>query len=300
MADYQILKESVAAVIKNNGNQEISGDLLQSTLFSIINTLGTGYQFAGVASSAVVPGTPDAKLFYVAEGPGIYDHFNNLVVNDGELAFFIIPGGGASWYKMAVPIGVAGFAMYGTGRYPYGSLPAIPTVKGRYFVIAYRVVSGVYYEYLYTSDPAVNGGVWTNVRQTGRMRVLANESVTNRRPDTASLAYMYQEIDNALNFAIDATNLENFSGSWADADSEYFPGQDYVETAIVPLASSARPVCLRIDYQNYTEILPLTYRFETQGTVRLVFGGLGTNFGKTIEMEIDTDLQTINIELYEI
>lgn len=105
MADYQILKEAVAAVIKNNGNQEITGDLLQSTLFSIINTLGTGYQFAGVASAAVVPGTPDAKLFYVAEGPGIYNHFNNLVVNDGELAFFIIPGGGASWYKMAVPIG---------------------------------------------------------------------------------------------------------------------------------------------------------------------------------------------------
>ena len=300
MADYQIIKEAVAAVIKNNGNQEITGDLLQTTLFSMINTLGTGYQFAGVADGAVVPGTPDAKLFYIAKGPGVYNHFSNLVVNPGELAIFFIPEGYGSWYKMAVPIGVAGFAMYGIGRYPYGSLPAIPTVQGRYFVIAYRVVSGIYYEYLYTSDPAVNGGVWTNVRQTGRMRVLANESVTNRRPDTASLAYMNQEFDNKLNFAINATNLDEFSGSWADADSEFFPGQDYIEMAIVPLASSARPVCLRIDYQSYTEILPLTYRFEAQGTIRLAFGGLGINFGKKIDMELDTDLQTINIEFYEI
>ena len=298
--NYELLKSVIAETIKANGNNEITGSLLQSVLLTAVNTLGEGYQFAGVADEAVIPGVSDAKVFYVAKGPGTYLNFNGLVVNEGEIAFFFIPSGQSSWYKAAVSIEIAGFAMYGTGRYLYGSLPDIPTVKGRYFIVAYRVVSGTYYEYLYTSDPAVNGGAWTNVRQMGRMRVLSNESVTNRRPDTASLAYMNQEIDSRLNFAIDATNLEEFSGSWADADSEFFPGQDYIEMSIAPLGSSARPVCLRIDYQTYTEILPLTYRYEAQGTVRLVFGGLGVNFGKTIDMELDTDLQTINIEFYEI
>lgn len=104
MASYDILKESIAAVIKENGNQEITGKLLQQTLFAMVNTLGAGYEFAGVADQAVIPGTPDAKLFYVAKGPGTYLNFNNLVVNDGELAFFFIPSGYSSWSKMAVNV----------------------------------------------------------------------------------------------------------------------------------------------------------------------------------------------------
>lgn len=104
MADYQILKESIAAVIKENGNQEITGNLLQATLYAMVNALGSGYQFAGVADQEVIPGTPDAKLFYIAAGAGIYPDFNNLVVNQDELAIFFIPEGYSSWYKLSVQV----------------------------------------------------------------------------------------------------------------------------------------------------------------------------------------------------
>lgn len=104
MANYDILKESIAAVIKENGNQEITGNLLQQTLLAIVNTLGSGYQFAGVADAAVIPGTPDAKLFYVAKGPGTYLNFNNLVVNPGEIAVFFQPEGYSAWYKQTVNV----------------------------------------------------------------------------------------------------------------------------------------------------------------------------------------------------
>ena len=185
MADYQILKEAVAAVIKDNGNNEITGDLLQSTLVAIINTLGTGYQFAGVADAAVIPGTPDAKLFYVAKGPGTYLNFNNLVVNDGELAFFFIPSGGSSWYKMAVPLVGSGFALYSPERFSTTELPARPTDGKKYYLIAYRIVSNsIYREYLYTSDPAVNGGAWLAERQINNIEFVPNaDSYSTKAPD---------------------------------------------------------------------------------------------------------------------
>ena len=104
MANYDILKESIAAVIKENGNQEITGNLLQQTLFAMVNTLGGGYEFAGVADQAVIPGTPDTKLFYIAAGPGVYANFGGITVNNGELAIFFIPEGYGSWYKQSAQI----------------------------------------------------------------------------------------------------------------------------------------------------------------------------------------------------
>ena len=38
MGNYDELKQAVSDVIKTNGNQEITGQVLQNTLLSIINT----------------------------------------------------------------------------------------------------------------------------------------------------------------------------------------------------------------------------------------------------------------------
>ena len=95
--NYELLKSVIAETIKANGNNEITGSLLQSVLLTAVNTLGEGYQFAGVADEAVIPGVSDAKVFYVAKGPGTYLNFNGLVVNEGEIAFFFIPSGQSSW-----------------------------------------------------------------------------------------------------------------------------------------------------------------------------------------------------------
>lgn len=130
MADYQLLKEAVAAVIKQNGNQEITGDLLQSTLLTMINSLGSGYQFAGVADGAVVPGTPDAKLFYIAAGPGVYTNFGGITVNNGELAIFFIPEGYGSWYKQSAQITNSG--MFFGGIVGPASSPAVTDNKTFY------------------------------------------------------------------------------------------------------------------------------------------------------------------------
>ena len=50
---YENLKSAIKQAIKQNGNQEITGDLLQSTLLSIVDTVGEGATFAGIALSLI-------------------------------------------------------------------------------------------------------------------------------------------------------------------------------------------------------------------------------------------------------
>lgn len=107
--NYANLISAMSAVIKANGNNEITGDLLQQVLRAMINSLGQGYQFMGVATTATNPGTQDARLFYVAEGPGIYSNFGPLTVpDDGQVYLLVL---GASWDAVQLPIPTfAGFS----------------------------------------------------------------------------------------------------------------------------------------------------------------------------------------------
>ena len=94
--NYNVLKNSIAAVIKANGNEEITGELLQQVLLSMINSLGNGYQFIGVASTSTNPGTPDQNVFYLASTAGTYTNFGGLVLADGEVAILKYNG---TWAK---------------------------------------------------------------------------------------------------------------------------------------------------------------------------------------------------------
>lgn len=95
MANYNRLKDAIITVIKTNGNNEITGVLLQQVLLAMIGSLGTGYQFAGVLTSETVLGQSDKRLFYIAP-PGEYD--NNFVVPGGCIGIVF---GSAEW-EMAV------------------------------------------------------------------------------------------------------------------------------------------------------------------------------------------------------
>lgn len=80
MANYAVLKAAVEEVVKANGNEEITGTNLQSTLISIINSLGSGYQFMGVATpSTVPPSSPDYNIAYIG-GAGTYTNFGSTYI----------------------------------------------------------------------------------------------------------------------------------------------------------------------------------------------------------------------------
>ena len=98
MANYNNLKDAIKQVIKQNGNQEITGNVLQNTLLSMINSLGDGYQFMGVAIPSTNPGTPDQKVFYIAP-KGTYPNFGPIQVKEN---IAILKWNGTSWVKSTI------------------------------------------------------------------------------------------------------------------------------------------------------------------------------------------------------
>lgn len=97
MSNYSTLKSAIQQVIKQNGNNEITGNILQQSLVSMINSLGAGFQYMGVATPSTNPGTPDQNVFYIAATAGAYSNFGSIVLADGEVA--ILKGSGSSWIK---------------------------------------------------------------------------------------------------------------------------------------------------------------------------------------------------------
>lgn len=101
--NYNVLKDSIAAVIKANGNEEITGDLLQQVLLSMVNILGTGYQFMGAAVPTTNPGTPDAREFYIATQAGTYTNFGSPAIElDGtQIAVLLFA---SSWTSVVLSV----------------------------------------------------------------------------------------------------------------------------------------------------------------------------------------------------
>lgn len=104
MGNYEQLKQAVSSVIKTNGTQAITGQVLQNTLLTIINSLGGNYQFVGIATPSTNPGTPDQKVFYIA-GKGRYINFSGLTIDDGQLGVLKWNG---TWSKETLEIGSEG------------------------------------------------------------------------------------------------------------------------------------------------------------------------------------------------
>ncbi len=86
-AKWGTLKAAVAEVIKTNGNQEITGKLLQDALSNIISTIGNNATFAGIATPDTNPGAPDGPVFYLAAKAGTYSNFGGLVIKNTAVIF---------------------------------------------------------------------------------------------------------------------------------------------------------------------------------------------------------------------
>ena len=85
MGNYEQLKQAISDVIKTNGNQEITGAILQNALLTIISTIGGNATFAGTANPETNPGTPDARVFYLANKKGVYTGFGGIEIKKNEL-----------------------------------------------------------------------------------------------------------------------------------------------------------------------------------------------------------------------
>ena len=101
MANWSDLKAAVAKVIKTNGNQEITGVVLQNVLNNIISNLGANATFAGIATPDTNPGASDGPVFYLATQSGTYSNFGGAIV-ENEAAILLYDG--STWAKKATGI----------------------------------------------------------------------------------------------------------------------------------------------------------------------------------------------------
>lgn len=106
MGNYEQLKEAIKAVIKTNGKQEITGQVMQDALLAITSSFGQGALFAGIATPETNPLTPDQNVFYLASQSGVYPNFNGLSIADGEIVVFSLSNG--QWAKQILSLGGGG------------------------------------------------------------------------------------------------------------------------------------------------------------------------------------------------
>lgn len=106
MGNFDTTKAIIKSAIKENNNQEITGNILQNVLINMLNSIGVGYIFGGVATPTTKPesitGT-NAPVYYIANEVGTYVNFDNIIVNENEFAF-LINGDDKKWKKAIVNI----------------------------------------------------------------------------------------------------------------------------------------------------------------------------------------------------
>lgn len=72
-----------------------------AALQSLIDTMNPGYQFMGVATPETNPGTPDQKVFYIANGKGTYTNFGGVQVTEDEVVILYYD---TDWHKVSTGI----------------------------------------------------------------------------------------------------------------------------------------------------------------------------------------------------
>lgn len=88
-------------LIPGNGIS-IEGNVISSSVAEVVDKIvNAGYVFAGVATPSTDPGTPDTKVFYIANGKGTYTNFGGIEVIEGDAVILYYDTG---WHKVATGI----------------------------------------------------------------------------------------------------------------------------------------------------------------------------------------------------
>lgn len=171
MAKWSDLKAAIANIIKTNGNQEITGRVLQNVLNNIISSVGENASFVDVATPTTNPGTPDGNVFYIAYTAGNYVNFQskagNLTVNPGELA--ILYNEMTNWGKSVIGMSSDGVItlmnitnqINATGRYAYTDTGIVKGSNAGSQKVCTFLVAGQPYQFTLTS---VGGNASVNIQ----------------------------------------------------------------------------------------------------------------------------------------
>lgn len=85
MANYANLIAAIKAAVKQNGTNDITGQVMQDVLVTMTNTIGRYAAFAGTAMPSTNPNSPDQTVYYLTSIPGTYANFGGIVVQPDRL-----------------------------------------------------------------------------------------------------------------------------------------------------------------------------------------------------------------------
>lgn len=102
MANWQDLKNDIAEVIRTNGNEEITGEVLQYVLLEMVSRMGAQFGLVGVCTPETQPVEPDGNIVYIG-GAGTYRNFTGAAadVPDGSIVLFMWTG---SWEAKVINV----------------------------------------------------------------------------------------------------------------------------------------------------------------------------------------------------
>lgn len=113
-----------AAISKEETDRKAAVAALQS----LIDILNSGYQFMGVATPETNPSTPDQKVFYIANGKGVYANFGGIEVAEGEVFILYYD---TAWRKVATGIASESDAIIGMAHGDKVNVPLEFVTDGR-------------------------------------------------------------------------------------------------------------------------------------------------------------------------
>lgn len=100
---YSSLKADIEAAVYPNGEREVTALMVQAVLKEMVDVLGAGYLFMGVASAGTTPPATDAKMFYLAPA-GTYAGFG-LTVSANHIGVLMFNG---TWTCSELEVGGGG------------------------------------------------------------------------------------------------------------------------------------------------------------------------------------------------
>lgn len=180
MANYSNLNSTINAVVRTNGNEEITGENLNGVLRAMVSVLGAGYQFMGTATASTNPGTPDARVFYLAIEAGTYSIFGGTAVTEPAIFYY-----DTTWHYQTLSGNFDSVnnisALLGYYECSTGASTAAKTITASHYVLR----TGGAMTIKFTNKNTATAHVTLNINSTGPKPLYYQGSVTS---DTNSWA----------------------------------------------------------------------------------------------------------------
>lgn len=206
--ELNVKKFAKANIVQELGNSE-EHVMSQKGVTELVKKTST---FAGIATPTTDPGTPKAKVFYIANGKGTYDNFGGIDVTEDDVVILYYD---TAWHKVAT--GIASQEKLTELESKIGGEQTFNITKTtkRYdnSLCEFFFIQGVQYSMKFTLASSVEAPVYIGFKRTDGTLVLSK----NIAAGNTLLEFTYtptENINTIVNVGCAKENTLSFVASW--------------------------------------------------------------------------------------